>query len=90
MVKLIGGALAGMLMGTVLLAGVARAGEVEGKIKSVDPATRSITLENGTQLMIPIGAVVDDHRLLQPGAEIRASFEEKDGQKIVITLEPAR
>lgn len=90
MVKLVGGALAGMLMGTVLLAGVARAGEVEGKIKSVDPATRSITLENGTQLMIPIGAVVDDHRLLQPGAEIRASFEEKDGQKIVITLEPAR
>ena len=90
MVKLIGGALAGMLMGTVLLAGVARAGEVEGNIKSVDPATRSITLENGTQLMIPIGAVVDDHRLLQPGAEIRASFEEKDGQKIVITLEPAR
>ena len=90
MVKLIGGALAGMLMGTVLLAGVARAGEVEGKIKSVDPATRSITLENGTQLMIPIGAVVDDHRLLQPGAEIRASFEETDGQTIVITLEPAR
>ena len=62
--------------------------EVEGVI--LDPATRSITLENGTQLMIPIGAVVDDHRLLQPGAEIRASFEEKDGQKIVITLEPAR
>ena len=90
MVKLIGGALAGMLMGTVLLAGVAGAGEVEGKIKSVDPATRSITLENGTQLMIPIGAVVADHRLLQPGAEVRASFEEKDGQKIVITLEPAR
>lgn len=90
MAKLIGGALAGMLMGTVLLAGVARAGEVEGKIKSVDPVTRSITLENGTQLMIPIGAVVDDHRLLQPGAEVRASFEEKDGQKILMTLEPAR
>lgn len=90
MVKLIGGALAGMLMGTVLLAGVAEAGEVEGKIKSVDPVTRSITLENGTQLMIPIGAVVDDHRLLQPGAEVRASFEEKDGQKVLMTLEPAR
>jgi hypothetical protein len=90
MAKLIGGALTGMLMGTVLLAGVAVAGEVEGKIKSVDLVTRSITLENGTQLMIPIGAVVDDHRLLQPGAEVRASFEEKDGQKILMTLEPAR
>ena len=90
MAKLIGGALAGMLMGTVLLTGAAGAGEVEGKIKSVDPVTRSITLENGTQLMIPNGAVVDDHRLLQPGAEVRASFEEKDGQKILMTLEPAR
>jgi len=90
MTKLIGGALAGMLMGTVLLAGVAVAGEVEGKIKSIDPATRSITLENGTHLMIPTGTVVEDHRLLQPGAEIRASFEEKDGQKVLKTLEPAR
>ncbi|HET6365835.1 MAG TPA: DUF1344 domain-containing protein [Pseudomonadales bacterium] len=90
MAKLIGGALTGMLMGTVLLAGVAVAGEVEGKIKSVDLVTRSITLENGTQLVIPTGAVVEDHRLLQPGAEIRASFEEKDGQKILMTLEPAR
>jgi hypothetical protein len=34
--------------------------------------------------------VVEDQRLLQPGAEIRASFEEKDGQKVVMTLEPAR
>ena len=90
MSKLIGGALAGMLMGTVFLAGVAAAGEVEGKIKSVDPTTRSITLENGTQLMIPPGAVVEDQRLLQPGAEIRASFEERDGQKVLMTLEPAR
>ena len=86
----IAGALAGILMGTMLLAGVAAAAEIEGKIKSVDPTTRSITLENGTQLVIPTEAVVEDHRLLQPGAEIRASFEEKDGQKVVLKLEPAR
>jgi len=90
MTKTIAGALAGILMGTMLLAGVAAAAEIEGKIKSVDPTTRSITLENGTQLVIPTEAVVEDHRLLQPGAEIRASFEEKDGQKVVLKLEPAR
>lgn len=90
MPRLIGKALAGMLMGTMLLAGIAAAGEIEGKIHSVDLITRSITLENGTQLMIPAGAVVEDQRLLQPGAEIRASFEEKDGQKVVMTLVPAR
>jgi uncharacterized protein DUF1344 len=90
MTNTIAGALAGILMGTMLLAGVAGAAEIEGKIKSVDPTTRSITLENGTLLVIPTEAVVEDHRLLQPGAEIRASFEEKDGQKVVLKLEPAR
>jgi hypothetical protein len=90
MTNTIAGALAGILMGTMLLAGVAAAAEIEGKIKSVDPTTRSITLENGTLLVIPTEAVVEDHRLLQPGAEIRASFEEKDGQKVVLKLEPAR
>jgi hypothetical protein len=90
MTNTIAGALAGILMGTMLLAGVAGAAEIEGKIKSVDPTTRSITLENGTLLVIPTESVVEDHRLLQPGAEIRASFEEKDGQKVVLKLEPAR
>ena len=80
----------GFLVSTMLLTGVAAAAEIEGKIKSIDPATRSITLENGTLLVMRTGAVVDDHRLLQPGAEIRASYEEKDGQKIVNKLEPAR
>jgi Protein of unknown function (DUF1344) len=87
--KLITGAMTGMLMGTVLLTGMVAAGEIEGKIKSVDPSTRSITLENGTELLVPPEAVTDQ-RLLQPGAEIRARFEEKDGRKVVMTLEPAR
>ena len=87
MVKMIAGAMTGMLMGTVLLA--VAAGQIEGKIKSVDPSTRSITLENGTELIVPAEAVTDQ-RLLQAGAEIRASFEEKDGRKVVTTLEPAR
>jgi len=89
MVKMIAGAMTGMLMGTVLLAGMVAAGQIEGKIKSVDPSTRSITLENGTELIVPAEAVTDQ-RLLQAGAEIRASFEEKDGQKVVLKLEPAR
>ena len=92
------GALAGILTAALLLAlllaplltGVAAAAEIEGKIKSVDSARRSITLENGTLLVISPSAVVDDHRLLQPGAEIRASFEERDGQKVVTKLESAR
>ena len=90
MATTIAGTVAGILMGAMLLAGVAGAAEIEGKIKSVDATTRSITLENGTKLMIPVGAVVEDQRLLQPGAEIRVNFEEKDGQKIVLKLESAR
>lgn len=82
--------MAGFLMGILLLAGVAAAAEIEGKIKSINTASGSITLENGIELMVPTAAVVDDHRLLQPGAEIRVSYEEKDGQKVVMKLESAR
>ena len=68
----------------------AGAAEIEGKIKSVDPATPLHHARERHAAHDPVGAVVDDHRLLQPGAEIRASFEEKDGQKIVMKLESAR
>ena len=60
--------------------------EVSGKIKSVDPAGRTLILEDGTRLMIP-GSVPVDPAALKAGAMVKASVEEKGGQKVVTAIQ---
>jgi uncharacterized protein DUF1344 len=65
---------------------VAWAGDVEGQIKSVDTSGRVVTLEDGTMLTIPPTARVDKNAL-KPGATVKASFEEKGGEKVVTAIQ---
>ena len=60
--------------------------EVSGKIKSVDPAGKTVLLEDGTRLMIP-GSVSVDPAALKAGATVKASVEEKGGQKVVTAIQ---
>ncbi|HEU4371052.1 MAG TPA: DUF1344 domain-containing protein [Methylomirabilota bacterium] len=60
------------------------AGDVAGKIQSVDPAERVITLEDGTKLWVAEGLSIDS---LKEGAKVKASFEERDGKKVVTSIE---
>jgi hypothetical protein len=60
--------------------------EVSGKIKSVDPAGRTVLLENGTRLMIPESVHVDT-AALKAGATVKASVEDKGGQKVVTAIQ---
>lgn len=60
--------------------------EVSGKIKSVDPAGRTVLLEDGTRLMIP-GSVNVDPAALKAGATVKASVEDKGGQKVVTAIQ---
>jgi len=62
------------------------AGDVQGKIKSVDPSGKMLTLEDGTQLMIP-GTVRVNRQDLMPGNDVKVSFEEKGTQKVVTQIE---
>jgi len=64
------------------------AGDIQGKIKSVDQTGRMLTLEDGTQLMIPSTVQVNRKDLL-PGADVKAAFEEKGSQKVVTAIEVA-
>jgi Cu/Ag efflux protein CusF len=64
----------------------AQMGQAEGKIKSVDPSGRMLELEDGTMLTIPATAGVQQEALRE-GAIVKASFEERDGQKIVTSIE---
>ena len=65
------------------------AGHVTGKVQAVDPAGKSVTLDNGTTLMIPATAKVD-RKALAPGAEVKASYEEKGGQKVATSIQVAK
>ncbi len=65
---------------------LAWAADIEGKIKSVDPTGRVLTLEDGTSLMIPATMKVD-RKDLKPGADVKASYEDKGGAKVVTSIE---
>ncbi len=65
--------------------GAASPKHVEGKIKSVDPSGRMVTLEDGTQLTIPPALNVP-RESLKEGAILKASFEERGGQKVATSM----
>ncbi len=62
---------------------------IEGKVMTVDPTGKSVTLDDGTKLMIP-ASVRFSKADLKPGAEVKASYEEKDGQKILTNLQVSK
>ena len=62
---------------------------IEGKVMTVDPAGKSLTLDDGTKLTIP-ESVKFNRADLKPGAAVKAAYEVKDGQNILTTLEVAK
>jgi len=79
-----------VLVAALAVAPAAWAGDVQGKIKSVDQTGRmltlEVTLEDGTQLVIPATVQVN-RKDLMPGADVKAAFEEKGSQKAVTSIE---
>jgi outer membrane lipoprotein SlyB len=60
------------------------AGELEGKVRSISPADRTITLDNGETIVVPQSMALDQ---LKQGAEVKVSFEESDGKKVATDIE---
>ncbi len=60
--------------------------DVVGKIEAVDPSGRMVLLEDGTHLMIPPSISVSKTKLKE-GATVKATYEEKGGQKVVTSME---
>jgi ferric-dicitrate binding protein FerR (iron transport regulator) len=58
--------------------------EVSGKIQKMDTTDRSIELEDGTKLWLADSVSADQ---LKEGATVKASYEEKDGKKVVSKIE---
>jgi Cu/Ag efflux protein CusF len=61
--------------------------EVQGKVKSWDAAAGTVTLEDGTALSVP--ASVKERADIKEGAMVKASYEEKDGKKVISKIEVA-
>lgn len=82
-----------VLAATFVFVGVALAGEMEGKIQSIDTMSRQIVLEDGTTLVCDdsTNIVVEgkEGKLedLKEGAKVKASYEEKDGKNVAAALE---
>jgi Cu/Ag efflux protein CusF len=76
-----------LLVALLLAASVAWAAgnEVQGKVKSWDSAAGTVTLEDGTTLSVP--ASIKERADIKEGATVKASFEEKDGKKVVSKIE---
>lgn len=58
--------------------------QVSGEVKSVDPAKKTVTLEDGTTLMVSDASKLKN---IKPGAMIKASYSEKGGQKVASSIE---
>jgi len=58
------------------------ADEVKGTVTSVNPADRSVVLDDGTKL------TVSEHQLttLAPGAEVRAMYQTEGGKNVVTDI----
>ena len=68
----------------VFSAATAFADEAAGKIAAVESET--LILEDGTTFMIGEGVSVEG---LEPGTEVTVSYEEKDGQLVIMEVMPA-
>jgi hypothetical protein len=58
---------------------------VQGQIRSIDASEREITLMNGMQLVVPVGAPVKP-LLLREGTTVIASYKEESGKNVLTAL----
>ena len=67
----------------VLCVAGAWAAEIQGKIQSVDTSDRSVVLDDGTKLWVAEGLSMDS---LQAGADVKASYEDRDGKNVATSV----
>ena len=78
--RIVGIAAALLLVGA---AGGALAEEITGRIRSLDRNERAFTLEDGTQIWVAEGVSMAP---LKEGSSVKASYEERDGKKVGISV----
>jgi len=73
-----------VIVSLLAVSSLAWAGQIEGKVKSVDQSDRTVTLEDGTRIVLPDTMDLDQ---LREGANVTVSYEEKDGKNEATNVE---
>ena len=82
-----------LLVAFFAMVGLAAAAEIEGKIQAIDMGNNQVVLEDGTALTyddstkITVDGQEANLNDLKEGAKVKASYEEKDGNKLATTLD---
>jgi hypothetical protein len=63
---------------------ITTAAELEGTVHIIDAIARTVTLDNGMKVWIGEAVALDD---LTEGAEVRVSYEERDGRHVATSVE---
>lgn len=69
------------------LAHAASAEEVNGKVEAMDIQSRTILLDDGNAYTLGQGVAIE---ALKPGTEVKVSYEEKNGQRVVTEVEASK
>ncbi|MGH7335166.1 MAG: DUF1344 domain-containing protein [Candidatus Rokuibacteriota bacterium] len=72
------------LVTVLLLAPLATAAEIKGKVQTVDMSAKAITLADGTKLKVADAAQLRD---VKPGVNVKASYEDRDGEKVATSIQ---
>jgi hypothetical protein len=67
--------------------GVVEGDVVEGRVSRVDPRTRTLTLDNGQEYVVP-PVLAPTGELPQPGTDVKLRFSVDAGRNIATLLEP--
>jgi hypothetical protein len=81
--KTIAAITAAVLLGTTSLAA---ADQLTGRIRSIDPATNTVTLDTGETFQL---ATPDEAAMLMIGEEVTVTFSNSGTEKIASAIEPA-
>lgn len=84
MKRLVGAICALAMLG---IASVASAAESSGKIEAVEPASRTVQLDDGNTYVVHPALPLEG---LDAGKEVKVTFVEQDGQKIITGVQPAK
>jgi Cu/Ag efflux protein CusF len=60
------------------------AGDMEGKVKQIEINQRVLTLEDGTKLYWTDSVTVKE---IKQGAQVKATYEEKDGKFVLTNIQ---
>jgi len=76
--------LVAFLASTALVCPVAEAVDVKGTVKEINTMMGWVVLEDGTELRVMSGEIM---ARIHEGDRVEVVFEEKDGQKVVSSVE---